>query len=1201
MPIRRFLRGAFSAAWLLAAMLGCQESSRTATQAAPALAYTISGSLGASGAGAWLTYTDGALKTAAADGSGNYYFTVPANWSGTVTPSKTGCTFSPASQTFSNVLSSQLAAPTITTPITFTLSGALGAMGAGSTLSYTDGSAKTATADNSGNFSFTVSYNWSGTVTPSKRGFAFTPASQTFASMLADKAAAPTTCAALVYTLSGTLGPIGAGATLSYLDGTARTATADGSGNFSFVVSYDWSGLVTPSKPGITFTPASLLVGTMQANQAVSFSSAPTTFLISGSLGPLGAGATLTYVDGTAKTATADGSGNYSFTVSYTWSGTVTPTKTGFSFSPASRTYSNQLAHSAAQNYATSPITYTISGTLGAAGAGTILSYTDGSAKTATADGSGNYSFTVSYTWSGTVIPTKTGFSFSPANRIYTNLLASLTAQNFVAMGITFTLTGGVGAAGAGTVLAYTDGSPGTVVADGSGNYTLVVSFSWSGAVTPSKPGFTFTPTSRTYTNVLANQTGQDFSSTAITYTLSGALGASGAGATLAYTDGSAKTTTADGSGNYSFTVSYNWSGTVTPTKTGFSFSPASRTYTNLLANSTAQDYTTTAITYTLSGALGASGAGATLAYTDGSAKTATADGSGNYSFTVSYNWSGTVTPSKTAYTFTPASKTYTNVLADQTAQDYATNSAATYTLSGSLGAAGGGATLTYTGGSTSADGFGNYSFTAAGGWSGTVTPSLAGKIFTPTSRTYSSLAANQTGQDFTTTATGNNKAITSLAFLAANNGGIAQDYAATISGDLILVSLPSATTLTALKATFTTTGVSVAIGATPQTSDVTANDFTGPLAYTVTAADASTATYTVSVVPGNLSVMGSYTDAATKPQAFYWKDGRFYGLPVPGTPGLVSAFSLCQDGGSIYIAGRYTNASAQQQACYWTIDAASNVSRTDLPFTGSTERMAASITALSGQLYIAGQVVIGGAWVGVTWSGPPGSLVEQALTPPGGTRSIGISASTRNLGTLYTGGAYVPAFPWKSLPVYWPGSGAAQTPALPATGQSGWITAIYGDASHVYAGAWWDPGVTGNSSQQRPFYYRDWSTVVDLYGTIPSGQLYGCIQGINGDGTDTYMAGWYGTSATATTPCYWKVNAGASQPTPVALSMPGGGVGAALYSTVKSSSPYFSGYYTVTSVDHPCYWTANGASVDLSGCLPTGALGGRANGVYFQ
>ena len=62
----------------------------------------------------------------------------------------------------------------------------------------------------------------------------------------------------------------------------------------------------------------------------------------------------------------------------------------------------------------------------------------------------------------------------------------------------------------------------------------------------------------------------------------------------------------------------------------------------------------------------------ATLTYTDGVLiKTATADISGNYSFTVPSGWSGTVTPFLVDYMFSPSNKPYTNVIANQTDQNY--------------------------------------------------------------------------------------------------------------------------------------------------------------------------------------------------------------------------------------------------------------------------------------------------------------------------------------------------------------------------------------------------------------------------------------------------------------------------------------------------------------------------------------------------
>lgn len=88
--------------------------------------------------------------------------------------------------------------------------------------------------------------------------------------------------------------------------------------------------------------------------------------------------------------------------------------------------------------------------------------------------------------------------------------------------------------------------------------------------MTPSKPGYMFSPTKRSYANVTADQTAQDYTATAITYTISGNAGV--ARATPSYTDGSPKTAMADGSGNCSFPVSYNWSGTVTPSKLCYSF-----------------------------------------------------------------------------------------------------------------------------------------------------------------------------------------------------------------------------------------------------------------------------------------------------------------------------------------------------------------------------------------------------------------------------------------------------------------------------------------------------------------------------------------------------------------------------------------------------------------------------------------------------
>jgi hypothetical protein len=91
-------------------------------------------------------------------------------------------------------------------------------------------------------------------------------------------------------------------------------------------------------------------------------------------------------------------------------------------------------------------------------------------------------------------------------------------------------------------------------------------------------------------------------------------------------------------------------------------------------------------------------------------------------------------------------------------------------------------------------------------------------------------------------------KAITSFAFLSADNPGLRTDAIGTIRGSAIAVTVPAGTDVTALIATFATTGASAAVAGTLQASGITPNDFTAPVDYTVTAADGTTADVTVTV-----------------------------------------------------------------------------------------------------------------------------------------------------------------------------------------------------------------------------------------------------------------------------------------------------------------------------------------------------------------
>ena len=127
---------------------------------------------------------------------------------------------------------------------------------------------------------------------------------------------------------------------------------------------------------------------------------------------------------------------------------------------------------------------------------------------------------------------------------------------------------------------------------------------------------------------------------------------------------------------------------------------------------------------------------------------------------------------------------------------------------------------------------------------------------------TYAVTAADASTQDYTVTVTvatpSSPKSITAFSL----NGSIGKinETKKTIS-----VTVPTGTSVTNLVATFTITGAGLKVGSTDQVSGKTANDFTHPVTYTVTAADASTQDYTVTVIVASsatYSISGKVTGA---------------------------------------------------------------------------------------------------------------------------------------------------------------------------------------------------------------------------------------------------------------------------------------------------------------------------------------------------
>ena len=306
--------------------------------------------------------------------------------------------------------------------------------------------------------------------------------------------------------------------------------------------------------------------------------------------------------------------------------------------------------------------TSTISGKLSPtsliSGSVVTLTLPGGGTANTSPDGSGNYSFGNLSDGSYIVTPTKTGQSFTPPSQNVTIAGANVPGVNFALQ--TWSISGNVGTTAAGTTVTLAGPVTASTPADGSGNYTFSGLPNGSYTVTPSNAGFTFNPGSLPVTLNGANASGVSFTATANpTWSISGNVGTTAAGTTVALSGPTNAGTNADSSGNYIFNNLGNGSYTVTPSNAGFTFNPTSQPVTVNGANATGVSFTATANpTYSISGTVSPAdlGANVNVSLTGSATGTTTTNSSGFYSFANLQNGSYAVTPTLTGETFTPAS-----------------------------------------------------------------------------------------------------------------------------------------------------------------------------------------------------------------------------------------------------------------------------------------------------------------------------------------------------------------------------------------------------------------------------------------------------------------------------------------------------------------------------------------------------------------
>jgi hypothetical protein len=309
----------------------------------------------------------------------------------------------------------------------------------------------------------------------------------------------------------------------------------------------------------------------------------------------------------------------------------------------------------------------------------------------------------------------------------------------------TYTILGTVtpSASASGVTISLNGPATTTTSPDPSGNFSFPGLAPGTYTLTPSKPGFTFTPGSQSVPVTNANVTGVNFTISAASYSISGTISPlpNGSGATVQLSGPATATLTSDSSGNYSFTGLAPGTYTVTPSKSGFTFNPGSQSVSVTTTSVSAVNFTISPITYSISGTIlpVPNGTGATVQLSGPATATLTSDSSGNFSFTGLAPGSYTVTPSKTGFTFAPTSQSVPVTNTNVPGVNFTISPIPTYSISGNVSPLpnGSGVTMSLTGlqtASATTDSSGNYIFAGLNNGSYTVKPSKAGLSFTPAS-----------------------------------------------------------------------------------------------------------------------------------------------------------------------------------------------------------------------------------------------------------------------------------------------------------------------------------------------------------------------------------------------------------------------------------------------------------------------------------
>ncbi|HPY95692.1 MAG TPA: chitobiase/beta-hexosaminidase C-terminal domain-containing protein [Candidatus Cloacimonadota bacterium] len=515
----------------------------------------------------------------------------------TFSPISTAYTFNPAQQTLTNINANHTCNFIAFSIPQYTVSGVV--LGDGQPLAGVNVYAGTysATTDAFGEYALNLPGFSSYIITPAKEGWVFDPQNYTVSNLSYNQTNINFNATPVYYSITGNTDIENTTITISSALGNTYTSViSDAAGNYSIQgIAFHDTITLTPIKEGYTFAPSSKIINQISANQVVNFSAVIQSFTVSGTVTESAIGLSGVVINYQTGSTLSDANGDFSFNLPWHTSTNISFSKNGYRFIPATININNIDQNMSLTINAIPLQVFTISGTVLETNLNPLsdveINYGN---DLVTTDALGFYSFNALEGQDITLIPQKTGYSFTPEQITLQGISDNL-VQNFSASVAQYTVCGAITSNGIPIANCEVIAGSNSIFTDNDGIYSFIATHGTHLFITPTSPAYTFTPPSREIT-ITQNMSTQDFQATMKTFSVSGIVtyngqGLAGVNISTTNTRNSAQT---NALGYYELNIPYGSTCSVKAYKDYFSFSPASYSIENIIADIINRDFIAT-------------------------------------------------------------------------------------------------------------------------------------------------------------------------------------------------------------------------------------------------------------------------------------------------------------------------------------------------------------------------------------------------------------------------------------------------------------------------------------------------------------------------------------------------------------------------------------------------------------------------------